>query len=115
MNKLFLSVASLIVAGPMVAAITSVPAKADPLEPFCVHYSDGGGYRACMQTYASCLRSASGVGGLCVVNRFFRAYGGYDSPYAYAPGPAYGRTYYRPSPRNYAQPGTGAYVDDDID
>lgn len=112
MNKLFLSVASLIVAGPMVAAISSIPANA---QPFCNINSDGGGYRACTETYGSCLATASGVGGLCVVNRFFRAYGGYDVPYAYAPGPAYGRSYYRPLPRNYAQPGTGAYVDDDID
>ncbi|MEH2512373.1 hypothetical protein V1291_003727 [Nitrobacteraceae bacterium AZCC 1564] len=110
MNKLFLAVAPVIVAGPI--AIGSIPASAGP---FCATYSDGGSYRSCgYPTYASCLRTISGAGGMCVVNPYFDSYG-YESSYAYAPGPAYGTTDYPPAPRYYRRPGVDMYIGDDIE
>lgn len=113
MPKLILAAVAVLVAAPATIAITSTPASAGP---FCATYPDGQSYRSCnYPTYASCARTIRGAGGSCVSNPDFAGYGGYEDSYAYAPGPAYGPTYYEPAPRYYVRPGVDVYIGGSID
>lgn len=112
MRKSFLAIAAAVVATPAAVAISSTPASAGP---FCATYADSQGYRSCnYPTYASCARTISGAGGVCVRNPHFVGYG-YEDSYAYAPGPSYGPTYYEPAPRYYGGPGVDVYIGGSID
>jgi hypothetical protein len=113
MRKSFLAIAAVLVAAPAAMAISSTPASAGA---FCATYSDSQGYRSCgYPTYASCARTIRGAGGICVANPNFVGYDGYEDSYAYAPGPAYGPTYYEPGPRYYTRPGVDIYIGGGID
>lgn len=105
MKKLFLAVASFIIAASATMTVSSTPASAGP---FCSTFSDGGSFRSCgYPTYDSCLRTTNGAGGLCVVNR---NYTGYDGPYFYEPGPLPGTTDYAPAPRDYRRSRVDSYI-----
>ena len=113
MRKHFLAAAAAIVAAPVLIAIGSTPASAGA---FCATYADSQGYRSCgYATYGQCARTIRGAGGICVANPNFAGYGGYEDSYAYAPGPAYGTTYYEPGPRYYSRPGVDIYIGGGID
>jgi hypothetical protein len=110
MKKLFLAVAPIIIAASATIAISTIPANAGP---FCSTFAEGGSFRSCgYPTYASCLRTTSGAGGLCVVNRH---YTGYDGSYFYEPGAIPGTTDYGWPPRYYRRPGVGITIGGDID
>ncbi|MEH2512372.1 hypothetical protein V1291_003726 [Nitrobacteraceae bacterium AZCC 1564] len=119
MRKSLLAIAAVLVAAPAAVTISSTPASAGL---FCATYSDGGSYRSCnYPTYASCTRSIRGAGGICVANPNFAGYGAFEDSYAYAPGPAYGPTYYEPyesyesGPGYYTRPGVDIYIGGSID
>ena len=115
MRKSLFAIAAVVVAAPAAMAISSTPASAGA---FCATYPDGQSARSCgYMTYASCVRSTRGAGGMCQANPNFAGYGygPVEDSYAYAPGPAYGPTYYEPGPRYYTRPGVDVYIGGSID
>ena len=113
MNKSILAIAATLVAIPATIAISSTPARAGA---FCATYADGQSFRSCgYMTYASCVRSTRGAGGICQPNPNFAGYGAFEDSYAYAPRPAYGPTYSEPAPRYYGGPGVDVYIGGSID
>jgi hypothetical protein len=77
MRKTLLGLAALTAA----FAVDAAPASAQGyrLYPWCAQYSGRGGSNCYFSTYSQCREAVSGVGGVCVQNTFYSAYGSYYS------------------------------------
>lgn len=66
-------------AAAMAFAIDAAPANAQPgvrLYPWCAQYNLPGGPTSCrFSTFEQCLPEVRGVGGQCVINPYYAAYG----------------------------------------
>lgn len=62
----------------VVYAFSAAPAFAQgyPVYPWCVDYDSDGGTNCYFATLSQCRQAASGNGGVCYQNPFFRGYAG---------------------------------------